>query len=810
MMPGPSEMGVLMMIGMTLFGGAGLPLGIPPAAEDPLMFKVAPDECLFYMTWAGVDDPDPESSNQTEQLMAEPEVQRLLTEVERMIRTAIHDAAENAGPEVGPRVGVAMDCVKSLLTHPAALFLNDVKTPPGGSPQITAGALVRIGTAEEATKLEKTLVQWQKNLGDAVEEVEILGGTSYRIRPPNPGTQPIAPSITWGVRRGYLMVGVGEGTFEGIMQRAATEMPDWLRKTRGQMPVPRLSTLTHINLAKIIETVAPMAGPEAQSIITSLGLDNVTALSSVTGLDEEGFVSRTLLEIGGEPSGIFTLVPDKPLTADDLGPVPADATVALAAKLDLDEILAAALSVVEKFDPDVKEEFEEGLVPIQQFLELDLRDDLLEPLGDTWRVYNSPGEGGIVITGLTAVVSLRDADRFAATHERLMAVAPRMFANDGPQIRKHEFAGRTIYVFDAGEAEFPLAPSWCLTDDELIVAPMPQNVKAYLSRGADHRSLADVPQVAGLFEEDAAPVALIYSDTKALFELFYPIVPMVAQSISAELRREGIDFDVSLIPSTRSIGRHLRPGVGALRRTPAGIEMISRQTLPGVGLIGAAAPAIVLLGAGSADIPMPISSTTQSMNNMKQIVLALHTYHEVHGKFPPAYATDEDGNPTVSWRVLILPYLEQQALYDSFKIDEPWDSPSNKQWSQISLDIYRTPHLDRKPAGPGLTNYLGVFGDDAIFTGKEGTAIRSIRDGLSRTIMVVEVPDEQAVPWAKPVDYKYDPDKPGAGMFAAGNNQSVAGFGDGHVTRIDQSIDRIVLKAMFTRDGAEEVFAEDF
>ena len=60
--------------------------------------------------------------------------------------------------------------------------------------------------------------------------------------------------------------------------------------------------------------------------------------------------------------------------------------------------------------------------------------------------------------------------------------------------------------------------------------------------------------------------------------------------------------------------------------------------------------------------------------HMSQLTLAFLVYHEVHGSFPPAYTVDENGKPLHSWRVLILPFIEQKALYDKIRLDEPWDS----------------------------------------------------------------------------------------------------------------------------------------
>src|SRR4051794_3818491 len=69
---------------------------------------------------------------------------------------------------------------------------------------------------------------------------------------------------------------------------------------------------------------------------------------------------------------------------------------------------------------------------------------------------------------------------------------------------------------------------------------------------------------------------------------------------------------------------------------------------------------------------------SQCVNNLKQIGLAMHNYNSAYDVFPPAVITDPDGKPLLSWRVLLLPFLDEQALYEQFKLDEPWDSPNNK------------------------------------------------------------------------------------------------------------------------------------
>ena len=75
-------------------------------------------------------------------------------------------------------------------------------------------------------------------------------------------------------------------------------------------------------------------------------------------------------------------------------------------------------------------------------------------------------------------------------------------------------------------------------------------------------------------------------------------------------------------------------------------------------------------------------------NNLKQIAMALHMYNEQYGSFPPAYIADENGNPKHGWRVLILPFLDEQALYDKYDFDEPWNGPNNSKLADSMPPVY--------------------------------------------------------------------------------------------------------------------------
>ena len=800
---GVGFMELVMLLG--LGGGFGLPLGVPPGPEDPLMASVAPEQCLFYTTWAGVAEPDPASNNQTEQLLAEPEVQQLFSELERRLKAALQQAAGREGPQQAAMAEDAVRWGKKLLSSPTAVFLSSVTmTPP---PDVRGGAVVRVGK-EDGAQLQASLEKYRQMLPpQAVTTVQIDGDSYYRVKP-----DPKAPQITLGVKGNYFIVGVGEGSVEGILSRARTPAPKWLTDIRKQLPVERTATVTYVNVKGIIDVVTPLAlDPKVPLVLQATGLADVTSLSSVTGLDAEGFVSRTLLGFSGQPRGIFSFAAAKPLQPADLAPVPSDSTLALAIRLDADQLFETILSVAGKIDPQAQTQLLKFPEELQREMGIDLRADVLKPLGDTWCVYNSPGEGGLVFTGLTAVVQVKDRPRLAAAQTKLLAQLKAQMQRGGdprrgPRIEQFQFAGQDVYFLNVRGERFPLAPSWCLTEKELIVAPFPQNIKAYLSRGGDFQSLAKAPEVAALFQSADGPIMLSYCDTRKLFELVYPFVPMIAQVALGELAREGVDLDVSILPSAGAIGRHLRPAVTVLRRSGTteggtGIELLSRQSVPG-GSIGSTAPVAVALLVPAVQRARAAARRAQSMNNLKQIGLAMHNHHDSFKGFPAAYSTDKEGKPLLSWRVKILPFLEAKALYDQFHLDEPWDSEHNKKLIPLMPPVYMAPG---SIAGPGKTNYLTVRGPNTVFPGGKGVSFADIRDGTSNTIMAVEVSDQKAVIWTKPDDFEYDEKNPVAGLVGLRPGGFNAAFCDGSVRFLSAGIDPETLKLLFTRNDGKVV-----
>lgn len=192
----------------------------------------------------------------------------------------------------------------------------------------------------------------------------------------------------------------------------------------------------------------------------------------------------------------------------------------------------------------------------------------------------------------------------------------------------------------------------------------------------------------------------------------------------------------------------------------------------------------------------------QSVEHLKQIGLAMHTYFDVYKHFPPPALAAADGKPLLSWRVAILPYLGQEALYKEFHFDEAWDSEHNRKLIERMPEVYRS--LD-SAAGEGRTCYVVPVGQGSAFEGHAGIGIPDITDGTSNTLMALEMGDEQAVTWTRPDDFSFDRNQPSAGLTSPYPDGKLFLLCDGSVHFITQSLDDETLRRFLMRNDGNPV-----
>jgi len=195
------------------------------------------------------------------------------------------------------------------------------------------------------------------------------------------------------------------------------------------------------------------------------------------------------------------------------------------------------------------------------------------------------------------------------------------------------------------------------------------------------------------------------------------------------------------------------------------------------------------------------ASRMKSSNNLKQIALAMHNYHDTYGHFPPAAILDKDGKPLLSWRVAILPFIEQDGLYKEFHLDEPWDSEHNKKLIPKMPKVYALVNVE--PKDPHTTIYKVFTGKSTVFEDPNGIRIADIADGTSNTFLVVE--GDGPVPWSKPEDLPFDPEQKLPKLGGQFDEGFLAAFCDGSVRFMSNQANENLLRALITRNGGEKI-----
>jgi type II secretory pathway pseudopilin PulG len=287
------------------------------------------------------------------------------------------------------------------------------------------------------------------------------------------------------------------------------------------------------------------------------------------------------------------------------------------------------------------------------------------------------------------------------------------------------------------------------------------------------------------------------------------------------------------VPPSEIVVRPLFPNVMVSESTAQGFRWTSRSSLPslpfvgdagGVGSVGTIGVMAALLLPAVQQARMA-ARRTQSKNNLKQLLLALHNYHDVYRHFPVGTIEESAKEPEdrLSWLVSILPFIDQAALYEQIDRKSKWDSDANSDWTGFAIEAFLNPAEAK--GREGTTHYIGMAGigkdaanlkvDDpgaGVFGYNRQTRMRDIKDGTSNTIAITEASDDFGS-WAKggrstirgltEEPYINGPDGIG-GPYPGGIN---AGMTDGSVRFISENIDPEVFKALITISGGERIGA---
>jgi prepilin-type processing-associated H-X9-DG protein len=742
-------------------------------------------------------------------------------------------------------------------------FALGVNRPAGQPKPSSIGLVIRAGARGKVREILGRLIDAGNGPNAKIEAVSRPGGR--RILVVGNGRN---PSFAWwsegdDLALNFMALPGADAMVEALDGRRPNAVEDparvaLARSEHGFEPV---------GLAFFDMAALPALPPQA----ASLGFDRIKRIDYRWGFQGESLMTVARLVAPSPRAGVIALFDQPALKAEKLPPLPEGldgfTVVSIAPRTLFDQLAALFRATSPRGERSIAE-LEQA---VSQATGRRLREDILAHLGPTMTYYEIPtrvnaptnpiaglAQGFTNVPKTCLVIEVDDAAAFAPILDDVMkglaaslqGPARRDGKGKEPGVEIKPLTGPQkgfVVSIPPGVAMLPagLRPTVLLGKQSLILAATPDLARQAVAREGRAGGLpAGDPLARTLGPLSEGLTVLSVSDTRSsLLPGVIANLPRLAQLIgsggirglpgpprilggpAAVFRRPPggpqangfqVRIDPDEIPSPDELRPFLFPARYALSVDDQAIEFVSRESFPGLNPLTLAPVAFAMV------LPAVQASRTaarraQSVNNLKQIGLALHNYHSVNDHFPPVAIRDKSGKPLLSWRVAILPFIEQQGLFQEFKQDEPWDSPHNKALLERMPIIYAVPGA---PSEPGKTFYQGFRGPGTIFdpSSKNGVGIREITDGTSNTLAVVEA--HEAVPWTKPDgDVPFDGAPPTkleslrtlptmlGNHFPGGFN---ALFADGSVRFLKTSINLVVLRALITRNGGEVISADSF
>ncbi len=803
---------------------AALGLTATAAADSkPLARYVPKDDLLVFAEFSGLDaHADAWKKTALSRMLNETGAGAMLEEVlAQTIDSALTSAPEGSRPS-GKRVVAAIE------RWARSGFVVGVNGKLGPAPPRVVEVFRDAGGAELGKEVRQLLDLLTKAAGPS-EVVTREDGRKVTFLKPRDG-QPNATSAAWWFEGDDLVI-VIPGTEEQVqaivdasLGRVASAVDN---PTRAELARRTADGFEPVLVSFADLSILPPTPP-------MLGLSGLRRVDARWGFQGSSLVGITRVAAPGPRKGLLALL-DQP-TFDTTGalPVPAGLKDYTIVSVDPGKLFDDVVAIAKQADPNSEAAVKGFLDMARNALGVSLRDELLGQIGPKLAFYIVPqpttistnpymsfAEWMLHPPQATAVVEVRDSARFARTLDTLADVANRRIAAamrdvpPGGEAKLVRLKGGDVgYVLDLPLGTFPLPsgvrPTILLGKKYLAIAVSPAAARKALAfeSAAEHRPARELTHL------PTKLVALSVYDPSAYAPDLIANVPFLVEAI-AKLGGNGpspspisglrLKIDPDTMPTADQLKSFMTPGTLAVSVDDEGLTFTSRDSVPSFNPM-AAGPVGVALLLPAVQAAREAARRSQSVNNLKQIMLADHNFISASNSFP-ANICDAEGKPMLSWRVAILPYVEQQGLYNEFHLDEPWDSPHNKPLLDKMPATYRSPKASPKD---NTTFYQAFVGEGSLYdTPRKASTLADITDGTSNTIAVVEA--AKAVPWSKPEDVPFDREKDipklGGLNWAGGFN---AGFADGSVRFIKFSVNKDILKALITKNGGEVISSDSF
>jgi len=693
---------------------------------------------------------------------------------------------------------------------------------------------------------------------------EIQNGTAGAIEyrsvmiPDTPGLQ-----LAWWKQSGHLMLTAGMDVAGNISRINADDFQNvsQSKKWKSMSTADDFTVCSSVwfDFSKLTETygsmplpIPPVEGNQlaVSDVLAKLGLENLQSISSKSGFHGKAVWSESEIVAPGEKKGLLSGLTAETMTLEDLPPLPESSGYFQVGQTDLSkawiELLALYGSISEIAPPGTLPPAEFGLDFARNFLGFDLQEDLISHLGNRYAMFIDDSQASFMFPSLAMMLEVKDAENLLPTMTACVDKIRELAPPDMVSVDVFEKQGRSFGMVNFGGGMFSL--SVALDKNWLILGVSPQIVEATLLR-IDGKLPSWKPSEEWLtaFKYRPSEFTSISSlNVRQGYQAIASVLPALfgfGQGMLNQMSQQGrgpnitLDISAADFPPVAVVTQKLFPSITLGTKTAQGMKWTTRSSAPGISASNAgtmtAAPVLVALLLPAVQQAREAARRTTSKNNIKQLALAMHNFHDTHNHFPSGTGVvgqqeqlaqlklkPED---RLSWLFTVSPYIDQAPLYNQVHQGEAWNSKANAPITSTELPVLLNPGLTLKYDKFPPTHYVGIagVGKDApelklphkragIFGYDRKTRMRDIKDGTSNTMMISEA-SAQFGSWAaggkstirsltqKP--YINGPDGIG-GPYTGGCN---VGFADGSVHFISENIDPSVFEALSTIGGGEVI-----
>ncbi len=634
---------------------------------------VLPKESLVYLGWSGSDAmSDASARTAMGKILAESQVKRMCDEVWTKIDAYLKQEAAH-DPEAELVYGPIKQLLGLLWHRPACLALMDLGVGEQG-PSVQLALVVHLAKDEDKQAVVKAveLVMESAELPQP-EPSEVAGAQLKSVQLPIP-----VPAVVYGFVDNYFMAALGNVTAEKVVAAIRGQAPRLIeneefaaarKKLGGDISTMGCNLYVDVGecIGRVMAFVAAMSGEEPpaqiQATIEASGLSKVRSLSAATHLRDGGYRTTIHLHAPAPRTGLLKAFDQAEITEADLLILPKDASWFWALNLDLAGLFREIVDMVGKIDSEIHESLTEGLSTMAEETGVKLEQDLLEPLGETWVLFDAPSNGGVWFTGITLVVEARDAAQFDRSLRKLLEHLNKELAGGSLEVATTSLGPHTVRFVNVVGVPIPIAPAWGIDKKHVVIALYPQMVATTLDRLAaaskEDSILANADFQRGRKLLPGKLYALSYVDSRRAFESIYPFLVPFAQMAAAMAQEEISGLNISLLPQRDVISRHLFGDVSGTMSDEDGVTSVSHGPLPvvlGSGGTAMTLPLVTAIALPALHSARMAAKRTVSAANLRRIGQACKVYaNQNEEKWPPDFKTLVD-NGTISEHTLRSPF----------------------------------------------------------------------------------------------------------------------------------------------------------